>query len=95
MQIRLTTGAIQPVTGTYIHLHTTEQHVHKEVNKSTNTKLLHKPRSPLASYNPGTPPIPRDGGPDRSYTGKVGSHPGAVTSNPELQQREEAPRGRR
>ena len=34
----------------------------------------------------------RDGGPDRSCLGKVGSHSGTVVaSNPELQQRENAP----
>ena len=72
-----------------------QQHIYKAVNKSTNIMPVQKPRSPLGSYNPGASPMARDSGLDRSYTGKVGSRPGAVASNLELRQREEAPRGRK
>jgi hypothetical protein len=67
------------------YIYTEQQHVYKAVNKSTNMMSVRKPRSPLGLYNPCAPPIARDGGPDRFYTGKVGFHPGAVASNLELE----------
>jgi hypothetical protein len=82
---------------TYVHIHTQQQQNSNTyiVNKSTNIMPVQKPRSPLGSYNPGASPMESDSGLDRSYTGKVGSRPGAVASNLELRQREEAPRGRK
>jgi hypothetical protein len=44
-----------------------------------------RPPNQLGSYSPFAPPIARDGGPDRSYTGMVGFHPGAVASNLEFE----------